>query len=208
MLITVPPAGGISNYCRICDYRTGVITVKWTDARGDWERKSFVSRKDNVIVQYLTAPSAGKLDCSIQLATDPRMGLPRDMIFTNVEDAKDLNIRAKYPWNTGDAGYEGVTRFVVSGGTENVSGTVLNVSNADSVILLTRTAKYYTNCEAQWNQQLLQSQLATIPAVYGTLLDGQIATHETIYDRVKLDLGAGTADREKSNEELDRRAHV
>jgi alpha-L-fucosidase 2 len=202
MLIDIPPDGEISNYSRICDYRTGVITVKWTDARGDWERKSFVSRKDNVIVQYLTAPSAGKLDCSIQLATNPGMGLPRDMIFTNVPDANDLNIRAKYPWNTGDAGYEGVTRFVVSGGTESLSGAVLNVSNADSVILLTRTAKYYTNCEAQWNQQLLQSQLATIPAAYGTLLNGQIATHEAIYDRVKLDLGAGTADREKSNEEL------
>jgi alpha-L-fucosidase 2 len=202
MLINIPPAGDISNYCRICDYQTGVITVKWTDARGDWERKSFVSRKDNVIVQYLTAPSAGKLNCSIQLASDPRMGLPRDMIFTNVEDANDLNIRAKYPWNTGDAGYEGVTHFVVSGGTENVSGTVLNVSNADSVILLTRTAKYYTNCEDQWNQQLLQSQLAAIPADYDTLLNGQIATHGAIYDRVKLDLGASAADRKRSNEEL------
>ena len=77
-----------------------------------------------------------------------------EFVFGHVVNvANDLNIRARYPWNTGDAGYEGVTRFVVSGGAESLSGSVLDVSNADSVILLTRTAKYYTNCEDQWDQK-------------------------------------------------------
>ena len=70
MLISIPPDGSVSNYLRTCDFRTGEITVKWTDNRGNWERKAFVSRKDDVTVQYLTAPSGGKINCSIQLATD------------------------------------------------------------------------------------------------------------------------------------------
>src|ERR1035437_3537917 len=42
MLISIPPSGSVSNYSRTCDFRTGVITVRWSDGRGDWERKSFV----------------------------------------------------------------------------------------------------------------------------------------------------------------------
>jgi len=49
------------------------------DNRGDWERKSFVSRQDNVIVQSLTAPTRGTLTCSIRLGTDPGMGLPKEI---------------------------------------------------------------------------------------------------------------------------------
>jgi len=70
MLISMPQNGPINNYSRICDFRTGEISVNWTDNLGNWTRKSFVSRKDNVVVQYLTAPSKGKLSCAIQLATD------------------------------------------------------------------------------------------------------------------------------------------
>jgi alpha-L-fucosidase 2 len=202
MLITIPPHGAISNYSRTCDFRTGVITVKWKDDRGDWERKSFVSRKDDVVVQYLTAPLRGTITCSIQLTTDPQMLFPRDMRFMNPSDTNYLNIRAKYPGNTGGAGYEGVTRVIVCGGTKSMNGDVLNISNATSITLLTRTIKYYTNCESQWNQQNLQSQLAAISTDYKTLLDGQIATHEAIYDRVKLDLHASAVERAKSNEEL------
>jgi len=201
MFISIPPDGPISNYVRICNFSTGEITVKWTDNRGDWERKAFVSRKDNIIVQGLTAPTNGKITCSIQLNTDPGMGLPKETIFTNSTSPDSLDIRAKYRPDS-DAGYEGVTRVVVSGGTENVDGAVLNISDANAVILLTRTKKYDDHCEDQWNQENIQKQLALIPADYDELLKGQLATHEAIYDRVKIDLNASASERAKSNEEL------
>jgi len=202
MLISILQNGTVTNYSRTCDFRTGVITVKWTDNRGDWERKSFVSRQDNVIVQYLPAPASGTITCSIQLTTDPGMNFPSGMTFTKIADTNYLNIRANYPANTGSAGYEGVTRVVTTGGTRSVNGNVLTVSNATSVMLLTRSAKYYTNCVTQWNQQNLQTQLAAIPTDYNTLLNGQIATHQAIYDRVKLDLNASVIDRARANDDL------
>jgi alpha-L-fucosidase 2 len=202
MLISIPPGGQVSNYARLCDFRTGEITVKWTDDRGEWVRRSFVSRRDDVVVQYLTAPSRGTLTCSIQLATEPGMSFPRDWTFSNASSADYLRMRVKYPENTDGAGYEGVTRVKISGGTTKLDGDVLEISNAASVMLLTRTAKYYTNCVIQWNQQLLQSQLAAIPADYEALLNGQKATHQAIYDRVKLDLNASPEDRARPNEEL------
>ena len=202
MLISIPRDGDVSNYSRVCNFRTGEILVNWSDNRGGWTRKSFVSRKDDVTVQYLPAPGSGTITCSIQLTTDPGMGFPSGMSFTSLAGTNFLNMRVRYPSGAGDAGYEGVTRVVVSGGTESVSGDILNISNATSVLLLTRTAKYYSHCEDQWNRELLQKQLAEIPANYETLLKGQIATHGAIYDRVKIDLDASPKDRAKSNEAL------
>jgi hypothetical protein len=202
MSITIPEAGTISNYSRICNYRTGEIIVKWTDSRGDWERKSFVSRKNNVIVQYLTAPTRGKLTCSIQLGIDPGMNFPSDMSFSNESDSNYLVIHAHYPPGTGDAGYEGVVRVAVLGGSKSINGSLLNISGATSVVMLTRTKKYYHDCEDQWNEKKLQHQLANISSDYQELLEGQIATHGTIYDRVRIDLNASEADRALTNEEL------
>ena len=202
MKIAIPEGGKISNYSRICDYRTGEIIVKWTDNRGNWERRSFVSRNDNVVVQYLKAPSGGKLNCSISLATDDGMHFPKDMKFTNASDANFLNLRANYPSNTNGAGYEGVTRVVVDGGTKSMNGNILTITNANSVVLLTRTDKYYSDCENQWNKKEIQNQLQSVSANYNTLLKGQIKTHQAIFDRVKLDLNASVADRALSNEEL------
>ena len=201
MLISIPEDGIITNYSRECNFRTGEIIVKWKDNRGYWERRTFVSRKDNVIVQYLTAPSNSKLNCSIKLTTDEGMHLNSRMTFTNISDEEFLNLRINYPQNTNGQGYEGVTRIITSGGKKSVDGDVLNIQDAKSVLLLTRMDKYYSNCEEEWNKKLLQSQLLTLPASYKKLMDGQIKTHQAIFDRVKLDLGGGN-DRKLSNSEL------
>ena len=201
MLINIPEGGNITNYSRECNFSTGEITVKWTDSRGNWERKTFVSRKDNVIVQYLKAPSKGKLNCSVVLNINEGMHL-NNMKFTNVSDANFLNLRVNYAPNTNGAGYEGVTKVVCSGGEKSMDGNVLNIKEANSVILLTKMEKYYSDCENGWNKQDLQTQLDKLSTNYNTLLKGQKETHQKIFDRVKLDLGATAADRALSNEEL------
>jgi alpha-L-fucosidase 2 len=202
MLITIPPNGTVTNYSRTCNYRTGEIAVNWTDGVGNWVRKAFVSRSDDVDVQYLTAPSGGKLNCSIQLAIDPAMDMPSSMTFTNVSSVDYLGMQATYGPGTNGAGYEGETRVVTTGGTKSLVGNVLTISGADSVILLTRTAKYYSDAASVWTNTPIQTALATIPTDYDTLLSRQIATHEAIYDRTALDLNASAIDRARSNDDL------
>ncbi len=42
--------------------------MRWTDARGDWQRRTFASRADNVVVTQLLAPSgADSLTCSLSV---------------------------------------------------------------------------------------------------------------------------------------------
>lgn len=208
MLIHIPQDGLIRNYSRSCDFSTGEIRVKWTDNRGNWERKSFVSRKDNVVVQFLKAPDKGTISCTIRLTVDSGMNFPKDMTFKSLTNTGTLNFRANYPKNTNGAGYEGVVRVVTSGGTKTMVGNVLKITNARSVTLLTRTIRYFSDCENHWNQHKLQQQLAIVPDNYNTLLKGQRATHQAIYDRVKLDLNAPAVDRALTNEALlDKQKH-
>ena len=201
MKITIPGDGEVTNYLRECDFRTGEVIVKWTDNRGNWERRTFVSRKDNVIVQYLTAPSGGLLNCSVELGTDPAM-LLGGMRFTNVSDNDFLNLRANYSSDRGTAGYEGVTKIITDGGTKSVSNHVLTVSGANSLLMLTRLDQYRSNCTTEWDKQLLQSQLNTIPTDYDALLQGHVDIHRTIFERLFLDLGASETDRALPNEVL------
>jgi alpha-L-fucosidase 2 len=44
-------AGGISEYGRTLDWQTGVAKVRWTDDKGEFSRRLFVSRADDVAVR-------------------------------------------------------------------------------------------------------------------------------------------------------------
>lgn len=202
MLISMPENGAIRDYSRTCDFRTGEIIVKWKDNRGSWERRSFVSRHDNVVVQYLTAPGKGRISCALELAVDTGMNFPKDMSFSSVSSGNFMNFRAKYPPNTKGAGYEGVVKVIANGGTKTIKDGVMHIEGATSVIMISRTEKYYGDCENQWEKQLLKKELDKIPANYATLLKGQVNTHQKIYDRVWLDLNGSPADRLKTNDAL------
>lgn len=202
MRIAIPQDGEVSRYSRVCDFTTGEIAVNWTDNRGDWTRSSFVSRKDNVAVQYLSAPTAGKLTCSVELGTDAAMLLPLSMSFTQKNTTRFLNIRATYGPDTGGAGYEGVTRVAAQGGSVKLEGNVLKVEGADSLMLLTQTEKYRAGAAQEWDKEAIQARLAGLPADYDTLLAGQKETHTEIYNRVSVDYHASAEERALSNEEL------
>ena len=201
MSISIPSDGEVKNYSRECDFRTGEIIIKWTDNRGNWERKSFVSRKDDVIVHHLKAPSKSKLNCSFDLLVDTAMHLGGTK-FVSLIDPDYMNIRVSYRENTGGAGYEGVFKVVASGGKKEIKDNKMYITNADQVTLIGRTDKYNSNCNVEWDKKVIQNDLQFISTDYNTLLVGQKATHQAIFDRVKMDLNASEADRARTNEEL------
>jgi alpha-L-fucosidase 2 len=201
MLLSIPAGGTISKYSRSCNFETGEISVQWTDDRGAWTRKAFVSRSDSCVVQYFTAPTNGKINCSIQLSSD-LSNKPASWTFTNIVDTLNLNMRVKYQTAAGDQGYEGVTRVIQKGGTKSVSGTILTISNADTLLLLTRLARYASNCTNLFTQKNIQNQLSSLTADYASLTNRHTAIIQPIYNRVKIDLGGDPSDRALSNEAL------
>ena len=48
------------------DFKTGELNARWSDSQGDWSRKLFVSRTDNIIVMSISGPK-GKVDWDIAM---------------------------------------------------------------------------------------------------------------------------------------------
>ncbi|MGW5590209.1 glycoside hydrolase N-terminal domain-containing protein [Streptomyces sp. NPDC003857] len=208
MTLQMPDAGTVSNYVRSTDYAAGVLKVNWSDDKGSWERDSFVSRTDGATVQYQAAPPGQKETVTLGLSIDPGMNLlNKGVTYTTNNTTDYLNLRAKYPNGSYNAGYEGVTR-IVTDGTKTLSNGQVTVSNASYVLLLSLTQRYngtYNGgvpAEQEWNKNLLQQKLAGLSTNYQTLLNRHVAKHSAIFNRVSFDLGATPADRAKSTEQL------
>ncbi len=202
MTISIPKQGEVTDYSRICDYTTGEVKVKWQDDRGEWLRSTFVSRADNVVVQQLTAPTKGKLTCSIDLGIDSEMMMFGGMSFEQHNTTNILNFRAKYGANTGDAGYEGVTCVEVKGGSVLLEGNTLKIKDADEALLLTETEKYRAESTAEFDKKTIQTRLSQLDADYTYLLGRHAAIHTEIYNRVWVDYNATPEERLMTNEEL------
>ncbi|EFG64297.1 F5/8 type C domain-containing protein [Streptomyces sp. SPB074] len=208
MSLQLPESGPVRDYVRSTDYSNGVVKVNWTDDKGKWERDSFVSRTDGVTVQQLPAPAGQKLDVTLGLSIDPGMHLlTKGVTYTSNTSADFLNLRAKYPAGSYNAGYEGVTR-IVTDGQKTVTGDKVRVTGASYVTLLSLTQRYdgtYEGgvpAEQEWDKQLLQQKLSGINDSYATLLARNSAEHSKIFGRVSADFGASEADRAKSTEQL------
>ena len=62
--------GEVRGYQGAVDFETGVASVRWQDDRGEFCRRLFVSRPDDVVVLSITGPGKRAVDCEFP-------GLPR-----------------------------------------------------------------------------------------------------------------------------------
>lgn len=94
------------NYNRYTNYETGEVGVQWKDDSGnEWNRRSFASRDDNVIVTYIEAPDNQDLDLTISVdhmvemrnqgSVNPRPD--SDYIVTNDDKGYTIGMVGKYP---------------------------------------------------------------------------------------------------------------
>jgi hypothetical protein len=65
MKLDIPKSASVRNYLRTVNFENSEIKVIWTDEHGDWLRRTFTSRPDNVVVQWLTAPEGKTLNVRI-----------------------------------------------------------------------------------------------------------------------------------------------
>ncbi|MGW0871485.1 glycosyl hydrolase family 95 catalytic domain-containing protein [Streptomyces sp. NPDC002740] len=175
---------------RAVDFTTGEATA--TCAGG--VSRVFVSRADDVIVQQVTG-----LDLDISL--DHRLpGAPADLAVGQgsvlTPDGALLTLRARYPGS--DRGYTGVTLVVVTGGRTRLTHPGVQVTGAESVLLLTRVRRHTGELDVTGEQRAL----GELPQLYDDLLDRHLPLHRTAYERVTLDLHAEPGERGLPGSEL------
>ena len=193
--------GAMAEYSRRCDFSTGEIVVRWVDDRGLWERASFVSRADDVIVQRLSAPSSGTLQCRIT-AVAVADELPEGWVVCSHADLASVRMHVQYAPDDINQGYMGVTRVIYHAGSVRSDGLSVQVSDAEALLLLTRVTRYSDDAQGEMTAKLLQQSLDELPADYTHLLARHVALHGEMYNRVTFDLGADDATRSLSNEAL------
>ena len=67
MRLDFPKTASVKDYLRTVDFESTELKVHWTDERGEWVRRTFTSRPDNVVVQWLTAPKGQSVNVRITL---------------------------------------------------------------------------------------------------------------------------------------------
>jgi len=67
MRLDYPKSASVKDYLRTVDFESTELKVHWTDERGEWTRRIFASRPDNIVAQWLTAPKGQSLNLRILL---------------------------------------------------------------------------------------------------------------------------------------------
>ena len=217
LLVKMKADGETRGYMRSLDFQTGVASVKWEDDRGQFVRRLFVSRPDNVVVLSITGLGRGKVDCELQLAQRPTKGQGgwgSEEMFKN--GIKDVLITAegnwlmyrssfRQSWPGSLQGYEGAARVITKNGTTKTDGDKIIVSGADEVLVL--ISLELTKDFAHPGIEIIKEALAKITDNYDSLLQRHSKVHGEIFNRVKLDLGGGE-DHKLTSEELFAKSRV
>lgn len=195
--------GAPERYRRETNLDTGEIAVSWTDIRGDWTRRVFVSRAQDVVVLELAAPEGSSLNATLRLSEAPGK-LDGDIRAVAIDhQAAEMYFHAAYGRTMGRAkpeGYHALARVAVRGGrTRAVAGERLEIREARSAVILLRFE--YLDDAGAADRAALRRALADLPSEYEALLAPHAALHGAMFRRVTLDLG-GNREAPRTSEEL------
>lgn len=140
MNMKIPASGNVTDYKRWTNYETAEVGVQYSDDKSDNLRRTFASRKDNVVITYITkSPKAGEENDSNDPDTKINMTLSFDDIGNGFsestgaipkitdkvlvpDDASYIAMVGRYPDFPNsilpNSGYAGVTKVITVGGTK------------------------------------------------------------------------------------------
>lgn len=165
------------NYNRYTNYETGEVGVQWKDASGnEWNRRSFASRSDDVIVTYIEAPEGKDLDITIsmdhilEMRNGSSSGADTDYVVTEDDKGYGFGMVAKYPIRNrkgsknvketkfAKGGWGTATRIVTEGNVDykadkrnvgsskNANDPKLTITGTKSVMLITKVDRIDSDC--------------------------------------------------------------
>jgi alpha-L-fucosidase 2 len=220
MLLEFPGSTSVRDYLRTVDFESTEVKVYWTDERGEWVRRTFTSRPDNVVVQWITAPRGHSVNVRIKMSEGGvgggrfagggqdfagirgRGAAQGGSSVSNTQ--KDLNeqrliLKGRLNPSVDNRGYANVTRVVRNGGSASMDGETLVVGNASSVMLLTRIE--YLPDYSEDKVEAVRQSLEELTPDYPELLERARKVQSEMLNRVTVDFG-GESKYGLSSEEL------
>jgi len=207
--LTTPISGIPTNYTRSVDFRTGVVEVRWSDERGDWTRRLFVSRADSAAVLSIQPPAGQTIDCTLTLAITGLTSDGEKQFFEEGVQSVTINVegnllsyrsrfRRSFPGSL--RGYDGIARLHAPQGTLIPGHHSITVQGATEILVLLDLVLIEQD-EDEAVFAALRQRLEALPTDFAHLLDRHVPLHGALFNRVTLDLG-GAQEREQASEEL------
>ena len=206
MLLESPASSSVKNYLRTVDFESTEVKVHWTDGQGDWIRRIFTSRPDNVVVQWLTAPDGSLVNVRLRMSEGVARGIRGGQDFAGIRSRRatqgasggsdnvqiDFNeqrliIKGRLDPSVDNRGYANVTRVVLDGGSAHMDEDILVVENALSVMLLTRIE--YLPDYSEEKVEAVRQSLAELSPDYPALLERARKVQSEMLNRVTVDFG-------------------
>ena len=214
MNLQMEAEGEVEDYMRSVDFQTGEATVHWSDDRGVFERKMFVSRADGMAVLQITGP-AGAIDCKLSL--NPRK--PSDKLDArtisrsyqvyegHVSDVvKSVEGNAITFRNSFTKAYpgsihalEGLAKVVQHNGQIIEGRESIEIKGADRVLVYIDVEVIYDPLQSMADE--MKGMMSELTPDYRDMLQRHTAIHGEMFNRMKLDLGGGK-DHQLTTEEL------
>ena len=221
MRLDFPKTALVKNYLRTVDFESSEANIYWNDKHGDWLRKTFTSRPDNVIVQLLTAPKGQFVNTRVTLLEAPGRRRPswnneppvRSVTSSGESEIKNdfneqrLIYKCLLDSSTDNSGYAGVVRVICNGGSARMDNDTLVIKNASFVMLLTRIEWFADYSEDK--VEALRIAVEQLTPDYETLLERHRKVQSEAFNRVTVDFG-GASQYGMSTEELfaDQRSRI
>ncbi len=217
MRLDFPKTASAKDYLRTVDFESTELKVHWTDERGEWVRRTFASRPDNVVVQWLSAPKGQSVNVRIAMQRSAgggrggmaggvagfggRGGVAGGAQSNAHQDFNEqrLILKGILDPSVNNSGYAGVTRVVRNGGSAHMDGDTLVVENASSVMLLTRIEHLPDYSEER--VEALRQAVEGLTPDYSALLERARKVQSEMLNRVTVDFG-GASKYAMSSEEL------
>ena len=177
----------VYGYRRTVDFQTAEVTVRWEEDDAVFERKTFVSRSDDLCYTKISCSAPGKISVTLGLDAHDTETMPSWNALKNpAVTVKDGCIRYSADNETAyvpaQGSYGAVMRVHASGGTVLDGEKTVSVTSADEVLLVTALfvggdrAKGLDKCE-----QALDSIKD-----YDAALAEHIPLHRKLYDGVQF----------------------
>jgi alpha-L-fucosidase 2 len=218
-----PNIGAVEDYRRSLDLDGALCVTRFTSGGVTYERETFASRVDDVIVLRLSASRRGKIDVDLRfhwpLPAKPRrfgapetadpdgLGLgnfvvdapPPDGLAIAVQ-GDDLIMAGRNAAAEGIEGklrYEARARIIAKRGTREAEAHVVKIRGADEVIVLLSMATSYRNFADVSGDPTARNKAALDAAAkrsYSALLARHQADYRRQFRRVSIDLGTSAAE--------------
>lgn len=204
------PEDSIIRYQRSVDFMTAEATVSVENQLNSFQRSTFASRADDVLVVRLKGRK--KLSAKFSFEglvpnNDAEKKIVDEGIKSKQEGVKDGLLYFKTLFaNTNsfnpNSGYEGVGKIITKGGSRSESKSGITIVNADEILLLIKIRPILKTDAKHTNFKELVAETDHLNPDYQQLLKTHTKIHGDLMSRVSLSLDAPEENRDLPNEEL------